>query len=175
MLSLKGSRRPLIRDSQWWLTRKEIISKDDYDKLVAYLDKQKSKVRKLRPEEVRWGPLFLFGHHPTWFHFDQAGRFIEASIAYYRGKPVMSDEEYKGLRCWADAGGSPPNFFAALDSAQLLLCTSWDPGNHRQKQLCIQFMGVPLWWRSETYNVGCKNQQVLMFLKRTYTIDLHFI
>eukprot|EP00913_Durusdinium_trenchii_P019855 g18663.t1 len=90
----------LIASSIDWLRAREhrlgqlgLKKVNDYDKLVAYLDKQKSKVRKLRPEEVR---------------------FIEASIAYYRGKPVMSDEEYKGLRSKVSRSGRRKDMTALL-------------------------------------------------------------
>ena len=42
----------------------------------------------------------IFGCHMA--HERATGtRFIEASIAYYRGKPIMSDNDYKELRSMA--------------------------------------------------------------------------
>eukprot|EP00434_Breviolum_minutum_P022378 symbB.v1.2.019752.t1/scaffold1581.1/size110566/2 len=64
--------------------KKEILSKENYDKLTAHLDKKKSSLRKLQPDEVR---------------------FIEASIAYYRGKPIMTDGDYKELRSKVSKSG----------------------------------------------------------------------
>lgn len=64
--------------------KKEILTPEEYDKLAAHLDKKKSSLRKLTQDEVR---------------------FIEASIAYYRGKPIMSDDNYKELRSKVSRSG----------------------------------------------------------------------
>lgn len=73
--------------------KKEILTPEEYDKLAAYLDKKKSPLRKLKDDEVR---------------------FIEASIAYYRGKPIMSDDDYKELRSKVSKSGRRKDMTAVI-------------------------------------------------------------
>mmetsp|Transcript_75876 Transcript_75876/g.201593 ORF Transcript_75876/g.201593 Transcript_75876/m.201593 type:complete len:699 (-) Transcript_75876:177-2273(-) len=69
----------LYIDSKWtfYSSDRKIIEDRDFDRLKEVLKKLGSEFANLNREEVA---------------------FIEASIAYYQGTPIMSDEEYEELR-----------------------------------------------------------------------------
>lgn len=68
----------LYIDSKWcFWNDKKILEDSDFDKLKEVLRKQGSDFANLKRDEVA---------------------FIEASIAYYQGTPIISDEEYEALR-----------------------------------------------------------------------------
>jgi len=69
----------LYIDAVWCYHRagKALLENEDFDKLKAALNERKSTFPSLKRQEIE---------------------FAEASIAYYQGKPIVSDEEYKKLK-----------------------------------------------------------------------------
>jgi len=85
----------LYIDSKWCFYQEDrkILSDSDFDKLKEVLGNMGSNFASLKRKEVA---------------------FVEASIAYYQGKPIMSDEEYKKLRSQVSMSGRRKDVTAFL-------------------------------------------------------------
>jgi hypothetical protein len=99
-----GKLEEVFVDSLYWYYKegKAIMNNKEFDKLKQELYKRESMFPTLTKKEVA---------------------FVEASIAYYRGSPIMSDEEYNSLKSEVEASGQRKDVTAFLlyEKAQLLL------------------------------------------------------